>query len=98
MKRPAPRTLPSALSLIALMLATVSAIVALATSIYAQTVGGFPYYDPLLLKIYRIGILLALGAVLISLGGVWRPNPIRWHALASGLAMILFWFASAMSE
>ena len=45
-------------------------------------VGGVPFYDPLLLRIYRWGALLSLAGTAFALIGVWRPGPLRWHAPA----------------
>jgi hypothetical protein len=92
------RSLSSILSLIGFSLATASGILAVSSLIYAHTIGGFPFYDPLLLRIYRIGDLLSLTGILFSLSGAWRPSPLRWHAPICCTGTLLFWFASAMGE
>ncbi len=53
LKRKQPRTLLSVLSLIGFTLATASGLLATSAMLYARAVGGFPFYDPLLLRIYR---------------------------------------------
>jgi len=60
--------------------------------------GGFRYYDPPLMKIYGIGILLSLSGLLAGLGGVWKKNPLRWHAPVLSLGMLLLWVLWASSE
>src|ERR1700722_7080666 len=69
---PKLRTVPSLLSLIGFVLATASALLAVSAVAYAFVVH-FPYYDPLLLRIYRLGVLLSLGGIVFGIGGVWRP-------------------------
>jgi hypothetical protein len=97
-RRTQPRTLSSILSSIGLALATASAILAVSSLLYAHAIGGFPYYDPRLLRIYRWGGLLSLSGVGFGIGGIWRPGPVRWLAPVSSLATAFFWFASAMGE
>jgi hypothetical protein len=96
-KRTQPRTLLSTLSFIGFTLATMSGLLAIFTILYAIAVG-FPFYDPLLLKIFRWGLLLSLAGFVVSICGVWRPNPLRWHAPASAAGMFLFWFVMALGE
>jgi len=94
---PRLRTTPSILSLVGFVLATVSALLAILTIAYAQ-VHHFPYYDPLLLRIFRWGALLSLGGILFGIAGVWRPSAIRWHAPACSLGMLAFWILAASGE
>jgi hypothetical protein len=61
-------------------------------------IGGFPFYDPRLLKIYVCGLLLSLAGILCAIGGVWRAGPVRWHAPACAVGMLLFWFMAAIGE
>jgi hypothetical protein len=51
-----PRTIYSILSLMSFILATVSAVLAVLTVVYAQ-IHHFRYYDPTLLRIFRCGFL-----------------------------------------
>lgn len=95
--RKQPRTVASDLSLIGFGVATLSALLAVFTYILAS-VRGFAFYDPLLLRIYKVGLLLALGGIVLGLSGVWRPGPLRWHAPLCSLAMFVFWFLAASSE
>ena len=92
-----PRTVFSTLSLIGFTLATTSGLLAIVTIFYAFAIG-FPYYDPLLLRIYRWGLLLSLSGFLFAISGVWRSNPLRWHAPAGAMGMFVFWFVAASME
>ena len=96
--RTQPRILPSIPSLIGLTLATASGLLAVSSVLYAHAIGGFPFYDPRLLRIYRWGGLLSLSGIVFGIAGVWRPGPVRWHAPACSLGTLLFWFVSAMGE
>ena len=97
-RRPKPRDFASISSLIAFILSTASALLAASSIAYAHATGGFRYYDPRLLRIFRWGFLLSLGAFLFSLGGVWRRNVLRWHALACAIGMTFFWISAAAGE
>ena len=97
-RRTQPRSLPSILSLIGLTLATASGLLAVSSVMYAHAIGGFPFYDPRLLRIYRWGGLLSLSGLVFGIAGVWRPSPVRWLAPVCSFGTLLFWFASAMGE
>ena len=97
-RRTQPRTLPSILSLIGFTLATASGLLAVSSVTYAHAIGGFPFYDPRLLRMYRWGGLLSLSGIVFGIGGVWRPGPVRWLAPVCSVGTLLFWFASAMGE
>jgi hypothetical protein len=79
------------------ILATASALLAVLTTGYAQ-IHHFPYYDPLLLRIFRWGVLLSLCGIVFGIGGAWRPSPLRWHSPVSGLGMLAFWIMAASGE
>lgn len=98
MKRTQPRTWPALLSLVGFALATASSLLAASSMSYAHAIGGFPFYDPLLLRIYGWGALLSLSGTVFAFIGVWRPGPLRWHAPACAVGTLLFWFAAAMGE
>jgi hypothetical protein len=93
-----PWTPCSILSLISMTLATASGLLAFCSLVYAHAIGGFPFYDPLLLRIYRWGGSLSLAGIAFAISGVWRPSPLRWHAPACSAGMFFFWFVAAMGE
>ena len=93
-----PRTSSSIMSLIGFALATASLVLAISSSIYAHEIHGFPFYDPLLMTIYRTGGFLSLVGIVFSAIGVRKENPLRWHAGICAVGTCLFWFGSAMGE
>ncbi|HLY97878.1 MAG TPA: hypothetical protein VKT33_02310 [Candidatus Angelobacter sp.] len=93
-----PQTLLSRFSLTGFILATLSAVLALSTLVYAQATGGFRYWDPHLLWIYRIGTVLSLIGLISGVSGMWRTSPVRWHAPLCSLGMLVFWIMSAAGE
>jgi hypothetical protein len=97
LRLPKPRTIPAVLSMISFVLATASAVLAVSSIVFAQF-HHFPYYDPLLLRIFRTGTLLSLAGIAIGCSGAWRPTSLRWHAPISGIATLAFWFITATGE
>jgi hypothetical protein len=95
--QPKLRTVPSILSLVGFVLATTSALLAVSTVAYAQ-IHHFPYYDPLLLRIFRGGTLLSLSGIVFGISGVWRWSSLRWYAPVSGVATLAFWILAAVGE
>jgi hypothetical protein len=93
-----PQSLFSILSVISLGFATAACMLSIATMIYARAIGGFPFYDPRLLAIYRWGLLLSLAGMLFGIGGAFRKGPLRQIAPISAAVMLMFWFMSAMTE
>jgi len=69
----------STLSLTGLGLATASALLAFLPSLYPVS---FAFTQPL-------GFQVSLAAVLFAVCEAWRPNPLRWHALACGCRDVL---------
>jgi|SRR5580704_1899574 hypothetical protein len=96
-RRPQSRTILPLLSLIGFIFASASALLAVSSMAYAQ-IHPFPYYDPLLLRIFRAGVLLSLAGVGFGISGVWRASPLRWHAPTSALAPFVFWIMTASGE
>jgi hypothetical protein len=93
-----PQTLLSRFSLTSFILATLSAVLALSTHVYASATGGFPYYDRHLLLIYAIGIVVSLIALISGVAGMWWRSPVRWHAPLCSLGMLVFWILAVRSE
>lgn len=88
----------SILALCGFVLASASALLGLMTIGCAQLIHGFRYYDPVLLRIFRIGAMLSLSSIVSALGGVWRANSLRWHSLVAGLSTLSFWIVAAAGE
>ena len=97
-RRPKQRSIPAVLSLLGFVLATASALLAVSAATYSFVIGGFPYYDPLLMKIMGVGDLLSLGGLLFALSGIWQTSTLRWHAPVSAIATFAFWLAAAAGE
>lgn len=83
--------------LVGLILASLSGLLALSTIAYAQ-VHRFPFYDPLLLRIFRIGALLSISGLGFGIAGVWRSSSVRWHSAVSSFGMLIFWIVAASGE
>jgi uncharacterized BrkB/YihY/UPF0761 family membrane protein len=98
MKRREPRTVFSTLSLIGFTLASISALLAISAMLYARAGGGFSFYDPSLMKIYRSGALLSVTAMVFAIIGLWRPSSLRWHAPVCAAGTLVFWLAAASGE
>jgi hypothetical protein len=64
----------------------------------AWRLSGFPYYDPLLMRIFGVGGVLSLSGLILGVGGVWRTSSLRWHAPISAIATLAFWIAAAIGE
>lgn len=86
------------LSFVAFSLATSSAMLAVASSIYWHWIGGFPFYDPRLMRTYALGMLISLLSLIFALAGVWRQSTLRWHALICSFGTLVYWFALAEAE
>jgi hypothetical protein len=96
-KTPKSKTVSSIFSLSGFLLATSSALLAIASVTYAN-IHPFPFYDPLLMKIYRRGALLSIAGFCLAVGGVWRRNSLRWHSPVGALGMLAFWLIVAEGE
>ncbi len=98
LRRSSPQARLSALSFIGFVLASSSALLAIGAALYAMAAGGFRYYDPKLLVIYRIGILLSLAGLTSAVVGVWKRGAVRWHALTLSAGMLFLWLVWASAE
>ncbi len=98
-KTPKSKTVSSFFSLAGFILATCSALLAIASVTHAHILpNGFPFYDPLLLRIYRWGALLSIAGFCLGIGGVGQKNSLRWHSPISALGMLIFWLLAAEGE
>lgn len=92
------RTAFSIISLVGFAIGTASVLLALSAFFYGQVYGGFPFYDPLLLAVYRVGLVISITGIIVGIAGVWRSNLLRWHAPLLSCSMLLFWFLMAIGE
>jgi uncharacterized membrane protein len=88
-RKPRRWTVAPTFSFLGFLLASVSGLIGLFVVIRAQS-GGF-MYNSSIYDYMRCGSLFSLVGLLISLGGIWRENSIRWHAPVSALATLAFW-------
>ena len=58
----------------------------------------FSFYEPALMKIYRLGALLSITAMVFGIIGLWRPSSLRWHAPVCAVGTLVFWLAAAAGE
>lgn len=94
-RRQIGRTWPS---LAGFSLGTASAVLAIGAMVYARAVGGFPFYDPSLLRIYRWGLLLSLAGLIFGAVGLRWSGPVRWYAPVAAVGTLLFWLGAAAGE
>ena len=78
--------------------ASASVLLAVCSIAYSLATGGFAYYAPSLMRIFYWGFHISAIAVIFALAGVWRRNPLRWHAVVCSCGMLFFWSYSAMLE
>jgi len=72
-----------------------SALLWITSLIWARIIGGFPFYDPLLLRFYRWGFLTSLAGLLASTLG---KGKLRWPSCALSVLMAFLWFMAATGE
>ena len=97
-RRPHQWNWSSIFSFAGFTIATASALLGIGSIVYAQVTGGFGFYDPLLLRIYRWGMLLSITALGFASGGLWRRNLLRWHAPLLSLGVLILWVIWASGE
>lgn len=85
-------------SLAGFSLGTASALLALGVMVYERAAGGFQFYDPALLRIYRWGLLLSVAGLVFGGVGLRWPGPIRWYAPVAAAGTLLFWLGMAAGE
>ena len=86
-----PRTLFSTLSLTGFTLARASGLLAIFSILYAIAIG-FRFVTSRFLE------SILTQQISVRHLGVWRSNPLRWHAPAGAVGMFLFWFVAALGE
>jgi hypothetical protein len=73
--------------------AGISSMLWLVSIVWARVIGGFPYYDPVLLRFYHWGFWTSTVGLFISLIG---KGKLRWPACGLSFLMELFWAMAAM--
>lgn len=79
----------------AFSLAGISLIMWVVLFAWAQAIGGFGFYNPVVLRFYRWGFLTGAAGLLISLIG---KGKLRWPACGLSALMAFLWLAAATSE
>ena len=79
----------------AITLVGFSILLWIGAQIWAWVIGGFPFYDPVLLSFYRWGALTSLAGLLASLGG---NGKLRWPSFGLSILMMFSWLAAATGE
>lgn len=97
-KQPKSLTPFSVLSMVGFFLATCSALLAIGGLLYAHAIGGFPFYDPRLMRLYRWGGRLSLAGIALGIIGCFRRNTLRWYAPICSVGVLIFWFGAAFAE
>jgi hypothetical protein len=74
---------------------SLSVLLWFASLLWARIIGGFPFYDRVLLRFYRWGFLTSLAG---SLTGIVGKGKLRWPSCGLSAVMIFLWFAAALGE
>jgi hypothetical protein len=82
-------------AMVGIGLAGVSALLWVVSLIWARAIGGFPFYDPVLLRFYRWGFLTSALGLFVSLVG---KGKLRWPTTGLSLLMSMLWFMAATGE
>jgi len=81
--------------LAAFVLAGISLLVWLVSVVWALAVTGFPYYSPMLLRFYRLGLYSGVAALIACVPG---KGKLRWPTAFISLMMIVVWVLTASRE
>ena len=79
----------------AFCLATLSFLLWLTLVAWARAIGGFPFYDPVVMRFYGLGFLTGASGIAMSLAGKGR---LRWPACGVSALMTFLWIAAASGE
>lgn len=86
-------------SLVGFSLGSLSAALAIGSGTYAQfRDGGFPFNDPILLRIIFFGFWSSLLGLVCSFIGIGNKTPLRFKAPALSLFLVLLWMGQALGE
>jgi hypothetical protein len=76
-------------------LAGVSVLVWIVMEIWARAIGGFPFYDPILMRLYAWGFMTGFAGLVAGLVG---KGKLRWPACGVSALMTLLWLAWMAGE
>jgi hypothetical protein len=97
--RPTSLSLLTSFSLVGFFFASLSASLEVGSGTYAQfRDGGFPFNDPVLLRIYFFGFWSALLGLICGLVGIAGKTPLRFKAPVLSIVLLLLWIGQAMGE
>ncbi len=86
-------------SVVGFSLASLVAITQIVMGTYAMAIGGFPFFDPTLLKIYSFCFFTAILAMVCSLVAcIAEKSPLNWKAGVLSLFLWLLVIAQMMGE
>jgi len=89
-RQPKSWSFSSLISLVAFVVASSSAALGLVT-ILIGVLGAFEQHLSAFYRVVDLGMLISLIGIIVAIGGIWRKNPLRWHALSSAVATLGFW-------
>jgi len=91
-RRPKPRIFTSIFSEVGFFLSAASAAMAVSSLLYAHVIHfDEGHTDDFLLNMVQCGVLIWFIGILLGLIGVWRQNPLRWHAPICGIGTLALW-------
>ena len=91
-RRRKPRTFPSILSEVGFLLTAASAAMAVSSLVYAHVIHfDEGHTNDFLLYMVECGVLIWLAGILFGVSGVWRQNPLRWHAPVCSVGTLALW-------
>lgn len=93
-QRPKSWTRSSVLSFVGFCVASLSAVFAVWTILYAAS-GRFESNYPFFFRTLRRGVILATLALVCGFAGMWRKHPLRWQAPAASICDIAFWLLAS---
>jgi hypothetical protein len=76
-------------------LAAISVLLWVASFVWARKIGGFAYYDPVLMRFYRWGAVTGLCGLVAGFGGTGK---LKWPVCGLATFMTLLWIIAAAGE
>src|ERR1700682_3510179 len=82
-------------ALLAMALTAISVLLWVTSLIWARVIGGFPFYDPILMRFLLGGGLTCLSGLVLSFPA---KGKLRWPILSLSVLMTFLWFAVAIAQ